>query len=164
MIYLESFFLPSFEQESTYEYPTKYPFSFFSDKSFYDIHFSPITIFYGGNGSGKSTLLNVINSKLGLERRSTFYADETFEAYVNMCKVRLALDDYGKEIEVPVNSKIIASEDIINFILSIRDHNLKTEAKRKELEKEYLDAKFSKYQFRGLEDYDNLVKKTTALR
>lgn len=161
MIYLDSFHLPSFEQESKYDYPTKYPFGMFSNRDFYDIYFSNITIFYGGNGSGKSTLLNIINSKLGLKRKSVFYADDTFHTYVNMCNHKFALED-GKEIKLPVNSKIIASEDIMNFILDIRDQNNKTEEKIKDLEKEYFDVKFSKYQFRGLEDYDNLVKKTTT--
>lgn len=162
MIYLDSFHLPSFEQESMYTYPTKYPFSMFSERELYDIFFGPITIFYGGNGSGKSTLLNIINSKLGFTRKSSFYADDTFDTYVNMCKYKLALDDYGKEAKLPVNSKIIASEDIIHFILGIRDKNNKTEEKRLELEKEYQAAKFGKYQFKSLDDYDNLVKTVNA--
>ena len=164
MIYLDSFHLPTFEQESRYQYPTKYPFSMFPQREFYDIFFAPVTIFYGGNGSGKSTLLNIINNKLGFKRKSSFYADEAFDTYVKMCKFKLGFDDEGKELKLPVNSKIIASEDIFNFILNIRDKNNKTEEKRKELEKEYQDAKFSKYQFRSLDDYENLVKKVTSQR
>jgi len=159
MIYLESFYLPSFNSESTYEYPTKYPFGMFSNIDLYDIHFSNITIFYGGNGSGKSTLLNVINYKLGLKRKSSFYYDNTFDAYVSRCKSKLACDDNNKEIKIPLNSKIIASEDIINFILDVRDKNIKTEELKKDLEKEYNEAKYSKYKFSGLQDYDNLVRK-----
>lgn len=162
MIYLDSFYLPSFDQESTYEYPTKYPFGMFSQRDLYEIYFSPITILYGNNGSGKSTLLNIINNKLGFKRKSSFYADDTFNTYIKMCKYRLAYDGDGYELTIPANSKIIASEDIINFIFDIRDQNNKTEEKRKELEKEYLDAKYSKYQFTGLHDYDNLVKKIST--
>lgn len=162
MIYLDSFHLPSFDQEARYLYPTKYPFSMFTQRELYDLYFSQITIFYGGNGSGKSTLLNVINSKLGFSRKSSFYADETFNAYVKMCKYKLGFDDDGKEVKLPTNSKIIASEDIFNFILSIRDKNNQTVEKRKELEKEYQEAKFSKYSYRNLDDYENLVKKVTA--
>lgn len=162
MKYLESFYLPSFNSESTYNYPTKYPFGMFSKRDFYDIHFSNITIFYGGNGSGKSTLLNIINSKLGFARKSSFYSDEAFNAYVSKCKFKLASDDEGNEIKIPRSSKIIASEDIINFILDVRDKNNKTETLKKELEQEYFNAKYSEYQFEGLQDYDRLVRKVEA--
>lgn len=79
-----------------------------------------------------------------------------------MCKYKLAVDDYFKELKIPNNSKIIASKDIFNFILSIRDKNNQTVEKRTELEKEYQEAKFSKYNYRNLEDYESLVKKVTA--
>jgi predicted ATPase len=162
MKYLESFYLPSFESESAYEYPTKYPIGMFSKRDFYDIHFSNITIFYGGNGSGKSTLLNIINSKLGFSRKSSFYADDAFDVYVSKCKLALANGDDGRELKIPENSKIISSEDIINFILDVRNKNNKTEMLKKELEKEYLDAKYSSYKFGGLDDYDKLVKKVES--
>lgn len=35
-----------------------YPLHLFSTKSFKNIDFDKITIFYGGNGSGKTTLIN----------------------------------------------------------------------------------------------------------
>lgn len=163
MIYLDSFHLPTFNDESTYEYPTRYPFGMFCTRDLLDIYFSNITIFYGGNGSGKSTLLNVINSKLGFKRKSIFYADEAFNTFVKKCKIKLAYGENG-EAKIPANSKIIASEDIMNFILDIRLQNNKTEEKIKDLQQEYLEAKYNKYLFKGLDDYDNLVKKTTTQR
>lgn len=165
MKYIESFHLPSFDQEARTDFPTKYPFSLYSSRDFFDIYFDNITIFYGGNGSGKSTLLNVINSKLGLERKSSFYHDETFDQYVKMCKVKKAWDeDLDEERTIPNNSKIIASEDIFNYILSIRDKNIKTEKNVKQYEEEYLNHKFGKFKYRSLEDYDKLALQSEARR
>ncbi len=164
MKYIERFKLPSFDQEALYLYPTKYPFGLFPQRDLSEINFANITIFYGGNGSGKSTLLNIINSKLGFERKSEFYADETFHEYVRKCKCELAQDDYGRIQVIPSNSKIIASEDIINFILKVRNKNKKTEERQKELAAEYDKSKYTPYQFNGMEDYDRLVKKVEAQR
>lgn len=164
MKYIDSFFLPSFDDEARYTYPTKYPFSLFSSKELYELYFANITILYGGNGSGKSTLLNVINSKLKLERKSSFYADETYDTYTRMCKVVLAKDDFGLNMKIPPNSKIIASEDIINFILSIRDKNNETVEKKKELSDEYNQAKYNPSNFYGLDYYDTLSKKAEVSR
>ena len=60
MKYLKKFSLPTFQSESLYDFPTKYPFSLFSSKDFYEVYFSDVTIFYGSNGSGKSTLLDCL--------------------------------------------------------------------------------------------------------
>lgn len=165
MKYIESFHLPSFDQEARTDFPTKYPFSLYSSRDLFDIYFDNITILYGGNGSGKSTLLNVINSKLGLERKSSFYHDETFDQYVKMCKVKKAWDeDLDEERNIPNNSKIIASEDIFNYILSIRDKNIKTDKNVKQYEEEYLNHKFGKFKYRSLEDYDKLALQSEARR
>ena len=165
MIYLESFYLPTLKKESTYLYCSAYPFGMFTKREFFDINFSNITIFYGGNGSGKSTLLNIINSKLNLERKSSFFKTEHFEKYIEMCKVKLGYDENtDKEIEIPKNSKIIASEDIFNFIISIREKNINSSKIKKEAEQEYLDVKFTKYKPSTLDDYEYLCKKSETLR
>lgn len=164
MKYLEKFILPSFSSEATYLYPTKYPFSLFSSRDLYELYFSDITIFYGGNGSGKSTLLNVINSKLGFERKSSFFMDEAFEEYVNRCKFNLNYDEDDKEMVLPKNSKIIASEDVFNHILKIRERNIKNEVNRKDLCEEYFSLRDSKIKFKSLNDYDEIVKQNDARR
>lgn len=165
MKYIDSFHLPSFDKEARYEFPTKYPFSLYSSRGLFDIYFSNITIFYGGNGSGKSTLLNLINSKLNLQRKSSFYHDETFDEYVKMCRIKKSWDDdLDKEKEIPDNSKIIASEDIFNYILKIRDKNIKTEENVKKYIDEYQEAKFSKYNYRSLKDIDKLSLQNEARR
>lgn len=165
MKYLDSFRLPSFEQEARTDFPSKYPFSLYSSREFFDIYFDNITIFYGGNGSGKSTLLNIINSKLGLERKSSFYHDETFDEYVKLCKYKKTWDeDLDEERVIPENSKIIASEDIFNYILSIRDKNIKTEKNVLKYIDEYQNAKFSKYNYKSLKDFDKLALQNETRR
>ena len=158
MKYLKKFSLPTFQSESLYDFPTKYPFSLFSSKDFYEVYFSDVTIFYGSNGSGKSTLLNVINHKFNLKRRSSFFADETFKAYVDKCSFQLEYnDDLDELYELPKNSKIIASEDVFNHILNIREENIKNEKNSLKLKKEYSKIKKGNVQFGGLKDYESLV-------
>lgn len=158
MKYLKKFSLPTFQSESLYDFPTKYPFSLFSSKDFYEVYFSDVTIFYGSNGSGKSTLLNVINYKFNLKRRSSFFADETFKAYVDKCSFQLEYnDDLDELYELPKNSKIIASEDVFNHILNIREENIKNEKNSLKLKKEYSKIKKGNVKFGGLKDYESLV-------
>ena len=163
MIYLESFHLPSYEKEQRYDYPTAYPFSLFSSRGLTDIFFSNITILYGSNGIGKSTLLNIINNKLGFKRKSSFYTDEIFDDFIKMCKYKKATDEItDEELEIPNNSKIIASEDIFDYIISIREKNNRTKKNVVDLKEEYAKLKFSKYSYKSLDDYDNLVKQNEA--
>ena len=158
MKYLKKFSLPTFQSESLYDFPTKYPFSLFSSKDFYEVYFSDVTIFYGSNGSGKSTLLNVINHKFNLKRRSSFFVDETFKAYVDKCSFQLEYnDDLDELYELPKNSKIIASEDVFNHILNIREENIKNEKNSLKLKKEYSKIKKGNVKFGGLKDYESLV-------
>jgi predicted ATPase len=164
MKYLDSFFLPTRDKEASYLYPTKYPFGFFSEKELSDVYFADITIIYGSNGSGKSTLLNIINNKLGFARKSVFYEEEAFRDYMKRCYYTLAIDDNGKQTKIPLNSKMIASEDIINFIFSIRNKNIQSEELKQELIDEYQSTKFTPLRYEGFVDYESLVKKTETQR
>ena len=71
MVYLQSFTMPSADQEVNFYsfsnhkahktcYESHYPFGLFKYRELPEFYFEDITIFYGNNGSGKSTLLNVI--------------------------------------------------------------------------------------------------------
>lgn len=164
MIYLESFYMPDLIKESEYLYCSAYPFSLYTKREFTDIHFSNITIFYGGNGSGKSTLLNIINEKLNLQRKASFYKDEHFDKFVSYCKARLAVDEItDNDIKIPKNSKIIASEDIAKYIIDIRNKNINNSENTEKYKKEYLDAKFTPYKNSSLSDYEYLKRKTETL-
>ena len=60
--------------------------------------------------------------------------------------------DYG----IPEESRIITSDDVFDFILNMRAINDGIDEKREELFEEYLDAKYSDFRMKSLEDYDRL--------
>ena len=138
-------------------YDTYYPFQILSKKQVERLDFEPITILYGGNGSGKTTVLNIIAEKLELERDSLFNKSNFFTDYLWYCGVEL-------EQTVPSHSRIITSDDVFDYILNVRTLNEGIDLKREELFEEYLDAKYSQFQMKSLEDYEQLKKVTDARR
>ena len=134
-MYLEKFILPIDEESSLIEQrmadnggkfgyiDNTYPCGIFSKKRFSELHFSKITIFYGGNGSGKSTLLNLISNKLELNRIAPFNSSELFGLYVEHCQYELGYDDEGFKHRIPNGSRIITSDDIFDYMLTVRTNN-----------------------------------------
>ena len=162
MLYLEHFRLPDQNQEDGFLtsikrtcYPTKYPFHIFRYRRMPELEFAPITIFYGGNGSGKSTLLNVMAEHLKLKRTAVYNRSPFFEDYVSMCSHR------GTP---PSGSRIITSDDVFDYLLNIRYLNENLDDQREKLLAEYRDVKYSRFQMRSLEDYEELKKHVEATR
>ncbi|SFS53541.1 AAA family ATPase [Paenibacillus sp. 453mf] len=162
MIYLHTFSFPNEDMEFDFFmeikrtcYDSFYPFKILSKNSLQTIDFEPVTILYGGNGSGKSTALNVIAEKTGLQRDSIYNKSNFYPDYVNMCEMHTRLD-------IPENSRIITSDDVFDYMLNIRNLNEGIDHKREELFDEYLDAKYSQFQMRSMEDYEQLKKMNTA--
>ncbi len=162
MIYLSHFEFPDREQEYDFTmgqkhtcYDTFYPFLVLSKHGLKMLDFEPVTILYGGNGSGKSTALNVIAEKLGLERDTLYNRSNFFEDYTRICS-------YETEQEIPKESRIITSDDVFDFMLNLRSMNEGIDRKREELFEDYLDAKYSKFQMKSLDDYEQLKKVTMA--
>ena len=158
MIYLDHIIFPSEDIEYKFIldekrtcYDTFYPFKILSNHGLQRIDFEPITILCGGNGSGKTTALNVIAEKLQLHRDSIFNKSNFFPDYVELCKV-------GYEDGIPRKSRIITSDDVFDYMLNIRNLNEGIDEKRKELFQDYLETKYSKFQFRSLDDYEQLKK------
>lgn len=158
MIYLSHFSFPDIEQEYSFVmsekrtcYDTFYPFNILSKKHLSMLDFEPVTILYGGNGSGKTTALNVIGEKLGLTRDTLFNRTNFFEDYTNFCSYKLS-NPITKE------SRIITSDDVFDFMLNLRTINDGINQKREDLFQEYLDAKFSRFQMKSLDDYEQLKK------
>ena len=129
MIYLESFVLPLDREEDMIDQridsnggyiDNTYPCRIFAQKRFSEIFFKDITIFYGGNGSGKSTLLNLIATKLELNRIAPFNRSELFDCYVQSCSYTMGYDDEGFLHRVPNGSRIITSDDIFDYMLTVR--------------------------------------------
>lgn len=143
MIYLKKFELLDKEDWSGY------PFHIFLEKEFYHIEFEPITIFYGNNGSGKSTLLNIITETINkdkkrIKRKEELVKGEYFDTYINNCK-------YYLEKAIPVESKMICSEDIFQNILQKRKENEQKNKKREDLQKQYRQYKYNPIDYESLE-------------
>ena len=164
MIYLSQFSFPDIEEEYDFLmaqartcYDSYYPFQIISKHRLRMLDFEPVTFLYGGNGSGKTTVLNCIAEKLRLNRDTRFNRTDFFEDYTRMCAYTA---DYG----MTADSKTITSDDVFDFILNIRPSNDGIDEKREELFEEYLDAKYSDFRMKSLEDYDRLKKVNMARR
>lgn len=136
-------------------YDSFYPFQVLSKVGFTQIDFEPITILYGGNGCGKTTALNVIAEKLSLARQTPYNRSNFFPDYVKYCHA----ETLGR---IPRESCIITSDDVFDFMLDLRALNDGIDEKREDLFEEYLDAKYSEFHFRSLEDYERLKKVNLA--
>jgi len=101
-----------------------YPIGFFPQKQLMQLDFENITILYGGNGSGKTTLLNIMTEKLGVFRQKEYLQTEMFSFYLEGCHCDPA--------HIPPNSKFLASDDIFQHILSVRDDNKQVKQNKRE--------------------------------
>ncbi len=162
MVYLTQFKFPDVEREYDFLmgmrrtcYDSFYPFQVLTKNNLQVLDFEPITILYGGNGSGKSTALNVIAEKLQLDRDTLFNRSNFFEDYTQMCEFEVAQ-------EIPVNSRIVTSDDVFDFMLNLRTINDGINVKREDLFQEYLDVKYAKFQMKSLADYEQLKKVNMA--
>ncbi len=166
-MYLESFTLPIKKEEDiiskrkeenggVYGYiDNTYPCRFFGPKELIEIYFRNITIFYGGNGSGKSTLLNLISAKLELNRIAPFNSGELFAAYAKACRFTLGYDDEGFPHRIPDGSRIITSDDIFDYMLTVRTNNSEIAEGIEAGKVEHKKLKFGDtVNFNGLEDYE----------
>ncbi|MBE5877837.1 MAG: ATP-binding cassette domain-containing protein [Lachnospiraceae bacterium] len=164
MLYLSHFEFPDREREYDFTmsqkrtcYNTVYPFLILSKNNLRMLDFEPVTILYGGNGSGKTTALNVIAEKLGLERDTLYNRSNFFEDYTAMCS-------YETQVRIPRGSRIITSDDVFDFMLNLRSINEGIHRKREELFEDYLETKYSKFQMKSLDDYEQLKKVNMARR
>lgn len=161
-MYLFQFRFPGIEQEYDFTmaqkrtcYDTYYPFLVLSKHQLRVLDFEPVTILYGGNGSGKTTALNVIAEKLHLGRDTLYNRSNFFEDYTRLC-------DFEAAEKLPEGSRIITSDDVFDFMLDLRSINDGIDRKREELFDEYLEAKYSQFRMKSLDDYDRLKKVNMA--
>ena len=158
MIYLSHFEFPDIEWEYSFVmsqkrtcYDTFYPFYVLSKNRLSVLDFEPVTVLYGGNGSGKTTALNVIAEKLELPRDTLYNRSNFFGDYTEECL-------YELKAPIPPDSRIITSDDVLDFMLGLRAINEGIDKKREDLFEEYLDAKYSHFQFKSMADYEQLKK------
>ncbi|MBR5287701.1 MAG: AAA family ATPase [Clostridia bacterium] len=162
MLYLESFEFPDDEREFDYLlqikrkcYTSYYPFKILSRRSFSRIDFEPVTILYGGNGTGKSTALHVIAERAQLERQAPYNKTCFFEDYASLCCMETAGD-------IPEGSCIITSDDVFDYMLSVREINDGIDTKRSDLFEEYHELKRTGFQLSSMADYAQLRKVNRA--
>lgn len=162
MVYLDYITFPTADEEFDFFlaqkrtcYDSFYPFQVLSKKGFRRIDFEPITILYGGNGSGKTTALNIIAQKIKAQRETLYNRSNFFEEYLQMCSF-----EWGSEI--PDNCMIMTSDDVFDYMLNIRSLNEGIDRKREEVFQEYLDAKYSDFKVKSMEDYEQLKKVNMA--
>ena len=168
-MYLERFTLPidmeddlladrAAENGGLYGYvDNPYPCGLFAEKDLFEIGFKKITILYGGNGSGKSTLLNLIAEKLKLNRIAPYNSSEMFASYVENCEYSLGYDDEGFEHRIPNGSRIITSDDIFDYMLTVRTNNNEISENKEIAKNEWAKLKFGEtLKFEGLQDYEAL--------
>lgn len=134
-----------------------YPCRLFSGKNLYEIEFEKITIFYGGNGSGKSTLLNLIAEKLKLNRIAPYNSGEMFSLYAESCECSFGYNDEGFQYKIPEGSRIITSDDIFDYMLTVRTNNDEISESKEEAREGWVNLKFGEtVKFRGPEDFEAL--------
>ncbi len=168
-MYLERFTLPidmeddlladrAAENGGPYGYvDNPYPCGLFAEKDLFEIGFKKITILYGGNGSGKSTLLNLIAEKLKLNRIAPYNSSEMFASYVENCEYSLGYDDEGFEHRIPNGSRIITSDDIFDYMLTVRTNNNEIIESKETAKDEWANLKFGEtVKFSGMQDYEAL--------
>lgn len=168
-LYLERFVFPSEGQEVDFFlsmrqriHESYYPFQVLRRQFGLELDFEPVTILYGGNGSGKSTALNVIAETLHIQREAPFNHTPFFEDYCHLCHYRKGYP-YRKE-DFPPTSRMIASDDVFDYALTVRDVNDHLNKARTELRATYTENKYAQFRMRSLEDYDQLRAVNQARR
>ena len=163
MIYLSEFVFPSYDEEYRARldekrtcFSTMYPFFVLSSRGLERLDFAPVTLLYGGNGSGKTTALNVIAEALSLRRDAPFNRSSFFDDYVKLCGFRTLAP-------LPEESRAVSSDDVFDYMLSLRAVNEGIDTKREELFDEYFEKRRSgPFRMQSLDDYDELKKVTDA--
>lgn len=164
MIYLRRFCFPDGDQEFDFRrgekrscFDTYYPFHVLSARGIGEIEMDHITILCGGNGSGKTTALNVMGETLGLKRDAPFNRSNFFEHYTALCT-------YETLRPVPPGSRLIASDDVFDFMLNLRSLNEGIDRQREEMFHTYMDQQQSDFRLRSMEDYEQLKQVNLARR
>ena len=165
-MYLEEFRLPGEGWESNFLaksrearrtcYRSFYPFGLFPLRGLERVTCAPITVFYGGNGSGKSTLLHLIARSVGVGCGARFNRSAFFDEFAGACR-------WSGE-GAPAGSRLIASDDVFDFLLDLRCLNDGVDRRRDDLLAEYTQRKYAHYQLRSLADFEELRQYNDAKR
>ncbi|MBQ9195640.1 MAG: AAA family ATPase, partial [Clostridia bacterium] len=78
-----------------------------------------------------------------------------FEDYISLC-------DYELRGALPPQSRVVTSDDVFDYMLSLRHINQGVDMRREEIFEEYIENKRGPFQLKSLEDYDQLKKVNQA--
>ncbi|MGN1398948.1 MAG: AAA family ATPase [Erysipelotrichaceae bacterium] len=164
MVFLKEFTIPNEDQEYQLILDEKrtifnnvYPLKIFPAKAIERFVFeTPITVFYGENGSGKSTILNIISAKINAERKNKLETSDYFKRYVDICDCTINTEEVAEV-------KILTSDDVFDYILSVEAINSKVNEKRQKLVEEFISTKYSPSSD-FYDEYDQLSNKIDANR
>lgn len=134
---------------------TYYPFNVFVKRDLARLDFSPITLLSGGNGTGKTTALNIMAQKLNAKRYAVYNHSAFFDDYLALCYAQPAS-------ESPDQIEMIASDDVFDFLLSLREINQSIDDQRDAVTEDYLSTKYADFKMRSLDDFDALKKVNRA--
>lgn len=160
------------DYRARYHEGSVYPFGILDRNCLGHVSFDEITIFCGGNGCGKTTALNMIAEKLGLKRDSLFNSGRFLQDYLNLCYYEMdrGEDGYWRSkmgndigICVPVDSRIIVSDDVFAHSMKQRQVNDRIIQGRPEAERQFGDVRDSDYRLRSLADYDRWKERQEIL-
>lgn len=156
MIYIDEFYFATPQEEDNFFsgqrrtcYDSFYPFAVLPEKGLSKIKLSDVTILYGGNGSGKTTVLNIIANKIGAERMAPYNKSNFYNDYIELCEVEYANNEVDEK-------RIIASDDIFDYMIDIRQLNESIDSKREERFEDYLKYKYTPYKLKSMDDIDEL--------
>ena len=173
MIYLRSFTLPIYSEDTIYDntwfkntwIDSAYPCGIFSRKELEQLQFGKLTILYGGNGSGKSTLINLIGERLGMLRSAPFNGGPIFEAYAQRCRYAMETGEDGHRVKLPTSSRVITSDDVFDYMLSARTYNTDTQDMSEQAGNGWRKTRYGdSIRFRGMQDLEKLQDQLHARR
>lgn len=167
-MYIKSFLLPrdeykfmvNYDKAKMTCYRSLYPFGIFPEKQLSRLEFSPVTLFYGGNGSGKTTLLNIIAERLNVGRSALFNKNACFDDFVALCEFEADKACH----EPPDEVRMIASDDVFDYVLDVRAANENIDRRRESVLQEYLDEKYTSFQMKSMDDFEKLRRNNKAKR
>ncbi len=99
----------------------------------------------------------MIASRLELNRIAPYNSSELFDVYAAKCKYTMDYDDEGFKQRIPNGSRIITSDDIFDYMLTVRTSNTEIGEEIERGKDEYRRLKYGDtVKFGGMEDYEDL--------
>ena len=98
-----------------------------------------------------------------MNRISPFNSSELFDRYAKACRFSTGYDEEGFKHRIPDGSRIITSDDIFDYMLTVRTNNAEIAEEIEAGKKEHTKLKYGDtVKFNGLGDYEDLRMQVLA--